>query len=847
MKKKFDIKGMTCAACQAHVQKAVDSLDGITSCNVNLLSNNMEVEYNENVLSDERIIQAVSDAGYEAVLPNEKVIKTNEKDYTLAKLITSGILLLILMYFSMGNMMWGWISPSIFDHHHNPMGFSLLQFILVLPITYIYRNYFISGFKKLFKGHPNMDSLIALGATFSLIYGVVALFMISYGTQGMINDQENYNYYHDLVMTYHDSLYFESAGMILTLVSLGKYLEGLSKKKTTKALTKLMDLAPKKARVLIDNEEVIIPVEKVKVNDIIICKKGEAIPVDGIIIEGNASIDQANITGESLPIYKVVNDEVYSSTLISVGYIKIKATKVGEDTSIANIIKLVEEASNSKAPISKLADKVSGIFVPVILSIAVLTFIINMLLNAGFETSFNFAITVVVIACPCALGLATPLAIMVGTGKGAENGLLIKNAEILEKAHLIKTIVLDKTGTITEGKPSVTDYISLKENKDIYSILYSLENKSEHPLAKSIIDFVKEHNPHELQVKDFTSLDGQGLVGIIDDKKYYIGNLNYLVSNKINVSNVEERINELSSQGKTTLVILEDNEVIGIIAIKDKVKKNSILAIKELQNYGINVVMLTGDNKLVAEAIGKEVGVKRIISEVKPQDKLDVINSLKSDDKHLVAMVGDGVNDALALTSADLGIAVGGGSDVALESSDIILLRNDLLDILNVITLSRRTINTIKLGLFWAFFYNFICVIIATGAFYYINPSFKINPMIGSIAMSISSVSVCLNALTINFYKPKKIENVNYESSSSNEEVNVTKMEEKEMKELVIEVHGMMCAHCKKHVEDACLKVSGVSFAEASLENNNVVVKFEGEVSKEDLIKEIVSAGYEAK
>jgi P-type Cu+ transporter len=845
MKKKFDVVGMTCASCQAHVQKAVDSLDGIISCNVNLLSNNMEVEYDENKLDDEKIKKAVDDAGYKAILPNEKVINNNEKDYTLAKLITAIVLLLILMYFSMGNMMWGWASPAIFDHHQNPMGFALIQFILVLPIVYIYKNYFISGYKKLFKGHPNMDSLIAIGATFSLIYGIVALFMISYGTAGMINDSSNYDKYHQIVMTYHDSLYFESAGMILTLVSLGKYLEGLSKKKTTKALTKLMDLAPKKARVLIDGKESIIPVEKVNVNDIVIVKKGEAIPVDGIIVEGNASIDQSNITGESLPVYKSINNEVYSSTLISVGYIKIKATKVGEDTSIANIIKLVEEASNSKAPISKLADKVSGVFVPVILCIAVITFIVNMLLQSGFELSFNFAISVIVIACPCALGLATPLAIMVGTGKGAENGLLIKNAEILEKAHLIKTIVLDKTGTITEGKPSVTDYIEIVKNNDIYSILYSLEIKSEHPLAKSIIDYTKINNPHEKLVNEFNSIDGQGLEGIIDNKKYYIGNINYLLENNIDIKDIEEKINNLSSEGKTTLVIVEDLKVIGIIAIKDRVKRNSIEAIKKLQDFGIDVVMLTGDNKLVAEAIGKEVGVKKIISEVKPQDKLNVINSLKTDDKHLVAMVGDGVNDALALSSADLGIAIGAGSDVALESSDIILLRNDLLDILNVITLSKRTINTIKLGLFWAFFYNFICVIIATGVFYYINPSWKINPMIGSIAMSISSVSVCLNALTINFYKPEKSNN--NVTFKNNEEVNVIKMEEKQMKELTIEVKGMMCGHCKKHVEDACLKVSGVSSANASLENNNVTVYYEKDVNKQDIVNSIIDAGYEAK
>ena len=825
MKLKFNVEGMTCASCQAHVSKAVEQLEGTSKVNVNLLKNTLDVEVDEAKCDASKIEDAVQKAGYKAYIPNanKKTDKLIEKNHDLAYLIFSLVDLLVIMYFSMGHMMWGWPVPKVFNMHTNPMGFSLVQFILVLPIIFLYRKYFINGFKKLIKLSPNMDTLIAIGATFSIAYGIYCLFMISMG-----------------YTEYHMYLYFEAAGMILTLVSLGKYLEKLSKRKTTTAIEKLMDLSPKEAVVLKDNIETKVKIEKVKLGDIVVVKKGDSVPVDGKIIEGNASIDQSNITGESIPVYKTANDDVYSSTIVTAGYIKVKATKVGEDTSIANIIKLVDEASNSKAPISKLADKISGVFVPVILAIALVTFIINLIVSKDFQIALNFAITVIVIACPCALGLATPVAIMVGTGKGAENGLLIKNAEILEKAHHIKTVVLDKTGTITEGKPRVTDFESFESDSDLLSVIYSLENMSEHPLALSMIEYAKENNANLLEVKEFKTTDGRGIEGIVNNSKYFIGNYKSVEELKLNTKELEDKVNNLSYQGKTPLLIIKDNKVVGLIAVKDEVKESSKQAISELRNKGIKVIMLTGDNRKTAEAIAKEVNVDEVISDVHPEDKQKVINSLKTNDKNLIAMVGDGVNDAPALTSADLGIAIGGGSDIAIESADIVLLRNDLLDVLNVISLSKRVINTIKLSLFWAFFYNFVCVILSTGFLYYLTDKmFMMTPMIASVAMSISSVSVVLTSLTINFFKVKKAKNSNNSSVSIKEK---NKMQTK-----VIYVDGMMCNHCKAHVEEACKKVPGVSDAVVSLQDKNVTVTCEEKVTDEALKQSIKEAGYEAK
>lgn len=823
MKEKFSVEGMTCAACQSHVQNAVNKVNGVISANVNLLSNSMEVEWDENTCSVALIEESVKKAGYKAYLFKSKK-DSKKKDKKLIELIVSFCFLLVLMYLSMGHML-NIPLPSFLSGIENASWHALSQLIIVIPILIIYRRYYISGYTKLFKGKPNMDSLIALGSSASLVYGLVAIIRIFMGTAS--NDM-------DLVKHYHENLYFESAGMILTLVSLGKYFESLSKKKTTSAIEKLIDLAPKTARIVIGEEEKEVKVEEVKVGDIILVKKGEAVPVDGIIIKGSASFDQSTLTGESIPVYKKENEEVMSSSIVTAGVIYIKATHVGEDTSIATIIRLVDEASNSKAPISKLVDKISGIFVPIIMSIAVITLITFLLFKYPFEDAFNFAISVLVIACPCALGLATPVAIMVGTGKGAEHGILFKNAEILEKAHLIKTVVLDKTGTITEGKPEVIDVINYQKELDIVSIIYSIEKLSEHPLALAISDYGIKHNAIAYEVQEFMSLDGIGLKGIINNKNYIIGNERVfeLINDE---SKYNDIIRQYSLEGKTPLIIVENDKVVGIITIKDKVKNSAYDAISALKKKGIRVIMLTGDNKVTASKIGEEVGVDEVIAEVYPTDKQRVVNSLKKDDKHLVAMVGDGVNDALALTSADLGISLGNATDIAIESSDIILLKNDLNDLVNMIDLSKRVLNVIKGNLFWAFIYNCIGVVLASGVFY---PSFgiRLNPMIGSLAMSFSSVFVVLNALTIYLFKIKK---------SKVESIEIK--EEPQMNELVISVEGMMCKHCKAHVENALLAIAGVVEAEASLENNNATVKFNGNIDRQVFVDAIVKAGYEAK
>lgn len=818
MKQKFSIMGMSCAACVSHVNKAVAHLKGVNNVDVNLLSNSMVVDYDETVVNINDIINAVSDAGYGAKI-YEKVNNNAALKKDLHKLIVAFILLIVLMYVSMGHMV-GLPLPPFLTGHSNALWYALTQLIITIPVLIIYRKYFISGYKKLFKLAPNMDSLIAISATASMVYGLFAIIMISIG----LSDSNM-----ELVSEYHHNLYFESAAMILTLVSFGKYLEQLSKRKTTQAISNLMDLAPKKALILKGDKEVEVPVEEVKVDDLVVVKKGFAVPVDGVIVEGNAAIDEANITGESMPAQKGVNQVVYTSTTINSGYIIIKATKVGEDTSIANIIKLVEASSNSKAPISQLADKIASIFVPIVMGVSLLSFIISIIVSKDFNLSFNFAISVLVIACPCSLGLATPVAIMVGTGVGASNGLLIKNAEILEKSHLIKTIVFDKTGTLTNGKPTVTDFINIDSDNDLLSIIYSIENKSEHPLASAITNYANESGVKIIDITNFKAIEGQGIEAKFNKDTYYIGNASNI---KIDEQS-QNKLEQLSKEGKTSLVVTKNKKLVAIIALKDEIKKNSVLAIHELQKMGIRTVMLTGDNKITAQTIADEVGISEVIAEVLPIDKQNVIKSLKHDNKHLVAMVGDGVNDALALTTADLGISLKGGSDIALETSDIVLLRNDLLDVVNVINLSKRVLNTIKGNLFWAFFYNSIGIVLASGLLYPLW-QIKLNPMIGSLAMSLSSVFVVLNALTINLFKPKKyIEN------------NVK--EKEKMKETVLQVKGMMCEHCKKHVENALLKVPGVARVEVSLKENSAKVYSNQEIDRNELINAVKDAGYEAK
>ena len=844
MKKEiFNIGGMTCSACKSHVEKAISKLSGVSTVNVNLLKNVASVEYDEIKCSQNDIIKAVTNAGYSAWLKNkESQKKEDDSKKPLIELIASSVILLVLMYFSMGNMMWGFPAPDIFDHHENPLGFALLQFLLTIPILLIYRRYFLSGYKKLIKGAPNMDTLISIGATASVLYGIFALFMIAYGQANAISaiqssDQTLAEKYLAIVKTYHDNLYFESAGMILTLVSLGKYLEGISKKKTTQAVEGLMNLKPETATVLIDGQQKTIPASEVKKGDIIVVKKGESIPVDGVIYKGSGSFNQANITGESIPVHKSVGEEVFCSTFLDSGYIEMTATKVGEDTSISTIIKLVEEAANSKAPISRLADKISGFFVPLILGISLLTLIVNLALGSTFELALNFAISVVVIACPCALGLATPVAIMVGTGKGAQNGLLIKNAETLENAHKINTVVFDKTGTITNGTPKVTAFIHYIDQAELLDALYSIELKSEHPLATALCEFAKNSGATQREVVDFESVDGVGLKGVVNGKNYLIGNLkgsSLSQSESLNTS-----IKNLTKKGETPIIIAVNGVIGALIGIKDDLKPHTKQAIDLLKKRGIKVVMLTGDNYSTARAIADEVGIEEVFAEVYPAQKQEVIKQLKEDKKSFVAMVGDGVNDAPALTMADIGIAVGGGSDIATDAGDIVLLKNNALGVVDCISLSKRVINTIKTGLFWAFFYNFLCVIIASGVFYYIN-GLKINPMIGALAMSLSSVSVVLNALSINLFKPIQSQNKQVETCEINNQIK----EEKIMKTYSFKVEGMMCMRCVAHVEKACLAVSGVESAKANLETGVVEITCNSEECLANAKANVVAQDY---
>lgn len=830
-KGKFDITGMTCASCQAHVQKAVEKLHGVKDVNVSLLSNSMEVTFNEEEVKAIDIEKAVRKAGYSASLvgsvPNKKEMATKKKDGALWKLIASAIILLLLMYVSMGHMI-GIPLPWFLEGKENASNFALVQLLLTSPIVVIYGDYFINGFKRLFKLSPNMDSLIAVGSSAALIYGIYALLMINYGT-----GQGDWV----LVDNYRHNLYFESAAMILVLVSLGKYLEGLSKKKTTKAVEAMMKLAPEEAVVLKDGIETIVPIAEVRIGDLVLVKKGALVPIDGTICEGQASFDESNITGESLPVFKKAGDEVYSSTIVSSGHAVIKAEKVGSDTSINTIIRLVEEAANSKAPISKLVDKVALYFVPAIFLVAISVFIGWISSGHSFDMAFNFAISVLVIACPCALGLATPVAIMVGTGKGAEHGLLIKNAEILEKAHLTKIVVLDKTGTITKGHPSVTDFEVIKGNgDDILKRVKAVERKSEHPLSEAIVGYRDDVVSLSGKVLEYEAIDGVGLQARIDGDLWEIGNERILSANKIE-SRYKELALTLENAGKTVLYIQENGVLSAIIAIKDEIKENSKSGIKRLQDMGIRVLMLTGDNERTARAIAKEVGIDEVISGVKPEGKKDVIHSLKTDSKHLVMMVGDGVNDALALTSADLGLAIGKGADVAVESADIVLIRNDIMDIGNAISLSRRTLMGIKGNLFWAFFYNLIGVVLATGAFYY-SFGWSLNPMIGSLAMSLSSVFVVLNALTINFWRPKRDKEIRVLPPQS-EEKGGNRME------MTIKVMGMSCMMCVKHVEKGLLSVEGVKEVKVSLEKGEATIIGEN-LDKNLLVKAVVDSGYEA-
>lgn len=823
MKQDFDIQGMSCAACSSRIEKSVSKLDGIKQVNVNLLTNHMQVDYDESLLNNQKIIDCVVNAGYGATLPQTKQVEIKKEDPALElknRFIYSLVFMLPLFYVSMGHMM-GLPLPSILLGHENALIFAFTQFLLCLPVLIINKKYYTNGFKALFHGTPNMDSLIAIGSSASFAYGIYAIYMLAYGFGHM--DMA-------LVEKYHMELYFEGAAMILTLITLGKYLETKSKGKTSEAIEKLMKLGAKEAILFVDNKEVMVPVENVMVGDILVLKPGMSVPVDGIVTQGSSSFDESAITGESMPVPKEVNDVLTCATINLEGTVKFKATKVGSETTLAQMIKLVEEASSSKAPIAKLADQISGIFVPTVIIISLISFVVWMIAGQSFSFSLSIAISVLVISCPCALGLATPVAIMVGMGKGASNGILIKSSEALETAHKVKTVLLDKTGTITSGQPSVSDLVIM--DSDLLMIASSLEYNSEHPLAKAIIKYSKQENIEIHKMDDFEAVFGKGVKGKINHDYVYGGNVRFMIENNIDVSDIEDKINAFADEGKTPLIFAKNDHVIGIIACLDTIKESSKEAIKKLQKQGIKVVMVTGDHLKSATAIQKMVGVDEVIAQVLPSEKAEVVRKYQKEG--LVAMVGDGINDALALTSSDVGIAIGAGSDIALESAQIVLMKDDLFDVSNMFKLSKATMTNIKQNLFWAFFYNAILIPLAAGVLY---PVFalKLNPMIAAAAMSLSSFSVVSNALRL---KRFKFEHSNkQENETEKQEIKIESREVK-MNKKVMKIEGMMCKHCVAHVKRALESIEGVS-AEVSLENNEAVVTSVNELNDE-VLKNVV-------
>ena len=879
MKERFDVTGMTCSACSSHVEKSVGKLTGVENVSVNLLTNSMQVEFDENKLDTAGIIKAVEDAGYGAAVKDGhaksgtktsgqsdsqensglSAVEQNVKNMK-KRLIVSLIFWIPLMYVSMGHMIYQWLNipmpPFTMNFLHgneNAITYAFTQFLLLLPILIANQKYFKNGFKTLWHRSPNMDSLIAIGAGAAILYGIFAIYRIGYA-MGHGDMAVVHQYAHDL--------YFESAGTILTLITIGKYLETKSKGKTSEAITKLLNLAPKTVTAVRDGVEQVVDAADVEKGEIFLVKPGESVAVDGIVLEGKSSFDESAITGESIPVPKQEGDTIVSASINKSGLIRAKATKVGEDTTIAQIIRLVEEASSSKAPIAKMADKIAGVFVPAVITIALITGVIWLISGATFEFAMSTAIAVLVISCPCALGLATPVAIMVGTGKGAENGILIKSGDALETAHQIDTVVLDKTGTITQGKPVVTDIICAAGKSaaktQLLQIAGSLEKGSEHPLAEAIVNYCVTNNISLEKVTDFNALFGKGIEGTVSGTHYYAGNEKMMEEKGISLSTEQKnQIRELAKQGRTPLLFADEKQFLGIVAVADVVKPTSKEAVQKFRDYGIHVIMLTGDNEVTAQAIKEQVGIDEVIAGVLPTQKEEKISALKQAG-HKVAMIGDGVNDAPALASADVGIAIGAGTDVAIESADIVLMTNDLLDAVGAVKLSKAVIRNIKENLFWAFFYNSIGIPLAAGVLY---PLFqiKLNPMFGAAAMSLSSVCVVSNALRLRWVKlhdAKKtqsephqdvaastIADINQHNALDNNIKSTNNDKGESTMTTTISIEGMMCAHCQAHVEKALKEVAGVTEVTVSLENKNAVVT--GDASVETLKQAVVDAGYE--
>ena len=833
----YTVNGMSCAACTARVEKAVSGVNGVTSCSVSLLTNSMSVE---GTADSKEIIDAVCNAGYTASLKkdnskqnsqsysDEDALKDRETPMLKRRLIASLGFLIVLMYVSMGHMMWGWPLPSFFESNHIAMG--LLQLLLTVAIMVINQRFFISGFKSLWHRAPNMDTLVALGSTAAFGYSTFALFAM---TDAQVKGNA------DAVMSYMHEFYFESAAMILALITLGKMLEARSKGKTTDALKGLMSLAPKTATVYCEGTEITVPIEQVAKGDAFVVRPGENIPVDGIVIEGHSAIDESSLTGESIPVDKAVGDTVSAGTINQTGFIRCEATRVGEDTTLSQIIQMVSDAATTKAPIAKVADRVSGVFVPAVIIIAIITVIAWLI--AGQTVGFALArgISVLVISCPCALGLATPVAIMVGNGMGAKNGILFKTAVSLEKTGRTKIVALDKTGTITLGEPRVTDIIPVSiSEKELLSIAYALEKKSEHPLARAINQMAEQEGLTVGDAEQFNVLAGNGLTAKLNGDEILGGSFKFISSQVFVPNEIKEKSQKLSAMGKTPLFFARNNELCGIIAVADTIKHDSPQAVKEMQNMGIRVVMLTGDNEHTAKAIGAKAGVDEVIAGVLPDGKENIVRELQK--KGNVVMVGDGINDAPALTRADVGIAIGAGADIAVDAADVVLMKSRLTDVPAAIRLSRATLRNIHENLFWAFIYNIIGIPLAAGVFINIL-GWKLNPMFAAAAMSLSSFCVVTNALRLNFFKM-------YDSKRDYKIKNKLKNKtEKEIKimEKTLMINGMMCGHCEAHVKNALEALDGVVNAEVSHKTGTAVVTMDNEISNEVLKQAVTDQGYD--
>lgn len=839
MKEKFDVTGMTCSACSAHVEKSVKQLCGIENVNVNLLQNSMTVEYDDAAVQTEDIIQAVQKGGYGASVHGQTAsaeptrnVAAEEMQHMKTRLIASFCFLIPLFYISMGHMI-GLPLPSFLLGNENVLVFALTQLLLTIPVLIINKKYFVIGFQSLWNRSPNMDTLIAVGSGASVVYSLFAIYAMAYHMgHGDIEAAHHYGM----------ELYFESAAMILTLITVGKYMETRSKGKTSEAISKLMDLAPKKANVIRDGVETEIPVQQVQKGDIVVVRPGQSIPVDGTIIEGFSAIDESAITGESIPVEKQVGDTVIGATVNKSGYFQMEATKVGNDTTLSQIIALVEEAGASKAPIAKLADKVSGVFVPVVMGIALLAMLVWLIIGkAPFSFALSIGIAVLVISCPCALGLATPTAIMVGTGKGAEYGILVKSAESLEIAHQVNAVVLDKTGTLTEGKPVVTDVVLAKGilRNRLLKQAAAVEALSEHPLAAAVVQYAKEKEIVYDKAENLQATAGQGVTADVSGKRIFAGNLKMMQENQIAVGDLEETAMKLANEGKTPLFFAEDDKLLGLLALADTLKPTSKQAVDAFHRMGIDVIMLTGDNRRTAQAIADELNIQ-VIAEVLPQDKEQEVRRLQESGKK-VAMIGDGINDAPALMRADVGVAIGAGTDVAMESADIVLMKSDLQDAVTAIELSHATIRNIKQNLFWAFFYNACGIPLAAGVFFNVL-GWKLNPMFAAAAMSFSSAFVVGNALRLKLFRPKFAQHETQNIIQTTTQQEILK-EETKMKK-VLKIEGMMCNHCTGRVEKALNDMDGVQ-AVVNLDDKSATVTLSKELSDETLVQAVTDAGYE--